>query len=306
MDGTFMNQVKQCIEEKLHGEGQNEKRFIIFPFGNVGMQIKYILNHAYGIQEDYIIDNHLCRFNPGIKDISFLETIHCNDYYLILASINTDIYDSLKESIAKWFPNDRIIELPCMRNGYNKEKENWKTQIGRHSYGPLCRNHPFIASIGSFCSFAPGTDVVFNHEMRYITTSPIIYRGASEGGFTEFKYFKNLPYYIDGIQPHQEKLEQAKRIKIGNDVWLGQNVIITNYSDIGNGVIAGAGAVITKSVPDYAILAGIPARIIGFRYSEDEIACLNRISWWDWTDKEIAERYDDLYLPVQEFIKKYI
>lgn len=89
-------------------------------------------------------------------------------------------------------------------------------------------------------------------------------------------------------------------------MWLGQNVIITNYSDIGNGVIAGAGAVITKSVPDYAILAGIPARIIGFRYSEDEIACLNRISWWDWTDKEIAERYDDLYLPVQEFIKKYI
>ena len=70
-------------------------------------------------------------------------------------------------------------------------------------------------------------------------------------------------------------------------------------------MIAGAGAVITKDAPDYAILAGVPARIIGYRYSREEIACLNRISWWDWTDEEIAERYDDLYLPVQEFIKKY-
>ncbi len=305
MDGTFVNQVKQCIEEKLRGGGQNEIRFIIYPFGDIGMRIKYILNHAYGIQEDYIIDNHLCMFNPAMKDVSFLDFIHCDDYYLILASVNSDVYDDLKRSVTKWFQDDRIIELPSMRAGNNQESENWKTEIGRHSYGPLCRNHPFIASIGSFCSFAPGTDVVFNHEMRYITTSPIIYRGASEGEFIEFEQFRDLPYYIDGIQPHRDKLERAQKIKIGNDVWLGQNVIITNYSNIGNGVIAGAGAVITKDAPDYAILAGVPARIIGYRYSREEIACLNRISWWDWTDEEIAERYDDLYLPVQEFIKKY-
>ncbi len=101
MDGTFVNQVKQCIEEKLRGGGQNEIRFIIYPFGDIGMRIKYILNHAYGIQEDYIIDNHLCMFNPAMKDVSFLDSIHCDDYYLILASVNSDVYDDLKRSVTK-------------------------------------------------------------------------------------------------------------------------------------------------------------------------------------------------------------
>lgn len=101
-------------------------------------------------------------------------------------------------------------------------------------------------------------------------------------------------------------MKQFKRIRIGNDVWLGHNVLITNYSNIGNGVIAGAGSVITKDVPDYAIVAGVPARIIRYRYTKEEINCMNQIAWWNWSDQEIRERYDDFYLPVQEFIRKYI
>lgn len=86
----------------------------------------------------------------------------------------------------------------------------------------------------------------------------------------------------------------------------GKNVTVTNYANIGNGVIAGAGSVITKDVPDYAVVVGAPARIIRFRYSPSQIECLNKIAWWDWTDDEIRERYDDFYLPVDEFIKKYL
>lgn len=72
------------------------------------------------------------------------------------------------------------------------------------------------------------------------------------------------------------------RSRIGNDVWLGRNVIVTNYANIGNGVIAGAGTIITKDVPDYAFVVGAPARIIRYRYSPEEIAALNKIAWWDW------------------------
>ena len=97
-----------------------------------------------------------------------------------------------------------------------------------------------------------------------------------------------------------------KRITIGNDVWLGMNVIITNYANIGNGVIAGAGSVITRDVPDYAVVAGVPARIIRYRYEKTRIEALNQIAWWDWTDDEIRERYDDFYLPIDDFIKKYL
>ena len=96
-----------------------------------------------------------------------------------------------------------------------------------------------------------------------------------------------------------------KKILIGNDVWLGRNVLITNGSNIGNGVIAGAGAVITKDVPDYAVVVGVPARIIRYRYEPDEIAALNRIAWWDWPDEKIRKNYNDFYLDIKEFIKKY-
>ena len=99
---------------------------------------------------------------------------------------------------------------------------------------------------------------------------------------------------------------KGERITIGNDVWLGRNVIITNGSNIGNGVIAGAGAVITKDVPDYAIVAGVPARILRFRFEPDQIESLNKIKWWDWSDDKIRENYDDFYLPVDEFIRKHM
>lgn len=99
--------------------------------------------------------------------------------------------------------------------------------------------------------------------------------------------------------------EKVRRIKIGNDVWLGKNVIITNGANIGNGVIAGAGSIITKDVPDYAVVVGAPARIIRYRYTAEQIESLNKIQWWNWSDEEIRERFNDFYLPIDEFIKKY-
>ena len=62
---------------------------------------------------------------------------------------------------------------------------------------------------------------------------------------------------------------------------------------------------ITKDVPDYAVVAGVPARIIRYRYTPKQINELNQIAWWNWTDDEIRDRYDDFYLPVDEFIEKY-
>lgn len=88
-------------------------------------------------------------------------------------------------------------------------------------------------------------------------------------------------------------------------MWLGKNVIITNGANIGNGVIAGAGAVITKDIPDYAVVVGAPARIIRYRYTKEQIESLNRIQWWNWSDDKIRERYDDFYLSVDLFIDKY-
>lgn len=225
---------------------------------------------------------------------------------LFLASTNPDIYGDLKESALKYFTQENIIELESMIQVRNPEVPRYQTRIGRHSYGPICCNHPFIKSIGSFCSFAIGVDFVENHEFRYVTTHPIIYEGKGIEGYEySLNAYCDCDWYMPGIEPKSEYVKKQRRAVIGNDVWLGRNVIVTNSANIGNGVIAAAGAVITKDVPDYAVVAGMPARIMRYRYSQEQIEALNKIAWWDWTDDEIRERFDDFYLPIDKFIDKY-
>ena len=170
--------------------------------------------------------------------------------------------------------------------------------MGKYSNGPLCLSE-HVESIGAFCSFAVGTCAHQNHAMDCITTHGIIYNGLPD-----YHAANKTKWYLLGIEPHGKGAKNNKVI-IGNDVWLGKNVIITNGAKIGDGVIAGAGAVITQDVPDYAIVGGVPAKILRYRYTPEQIEALKRIQWWNWSDDEIRERYEDLYLPIEVFVEKY-
>ena len=190
-----------------------------------------------------------------------------------------------------------------MSSGGTLDKK-WGTLCGKYSYGPLC-DHRYVESVGSFTSIAYGCCVVGNHAVDMLSTHDFLTAGCDDpAGEQNYERFKGKPWYFEGITPHG-KPTKRKKVKIGNDVWLGRNVLITNGADIGNGVIAGAGAVITKDVPDYAIVAGVPARIIRYRYSKRQIEALNQIQWWNWPDEKIRDNYEDFYLDVDEFIKKY-
>lgn len=79
-----------------------------------------------------------------------------------------------------------------------------------------------------------------------------------------------------------ESCENKAKTTIGNDVWIGNGAIIINGVSVGDGAVIGAGAVVTKDVPPYAIVAGVPARIIKMRFSEDCIERLGKIQWWNW------------------------
>ena len=74
---------------------------------------------------------------------------------------------------------------------------------------------------------------------------------------------------------------------IGSDVWFGDQVLMLSGIRVGHGVIAGTGAVITKDVPDYAIIGGNPARVLRYRFTEEQIAALLEIAWWDWPEEEV-------------------
>nr|WP_310589353.1 CatB-related O-acetyltransferase [Dyadobacter sp. CY327] len=78
-------------------------------------------------------------------------------------------------------------------------------------------------------------------------------------------------------------------IVIGHDVWIGYDATIMPGIKVGNGAIIATKAVVTKDVPDYAVVGGNPAQIIRMRYDQDAVERLNRIAWWNWSAQKITE-----------------
>ena len=93
---------------------------------------------------------------------------------------------------------------------------------------------------------------------------------------------------------------KVKSAHIGHDTWIGHGAIIQPGVTVGDGAIVGSGAIVTKDVPPYAIVVGVPAKVIKYRFSEETIAALQRISWWDWSYETIKERMDDFHVDIAE------
>lgn len=168
--------------------------------------------------------------------------------------------------------------------------KNLPCKIGVHSY---CDNTLFVASpdtvIGDYCSIAGNVIIgAGNHPMQFLSTSP-------------FFYMKFL-----GWRPNDEIDCKLPPCTIGNDVWIGDKVFIKAGVNIGNGAVLAAGAVVVKDVPPYAIVGGVPAKIIRYRFTEKQIAYLEQYKWWD-LDPDIIKQipYKDINQAIN-FLKKHI
>lgn len=288
---TDYQKIRKAIEEYLSGGG--DKGFLIYPFGEYGIMAKRILNECFGIQESYLVDNRLAQYNRNIKTVSDLREMDRSDYVILLTCANPDSYESVRKEIACLFRKDQIIDPFAKKTNLADEK---MPTVGKYSYdcnGNILENH-LVESIGAFCCFAAGSTAVVNHALSAISIHDFLYNGYSDG----------IGYFA-GVK-HRPEIRKIKKSHIGSDVWLGHNVIITNGADIGNGVIAAAGAVITKDVPDYAVVGGVPAHIIRYRFTPRQIEALNRIKWWNWSDEKIRKCYDDFFLDTDEFIARHI
>lgn len=141
-----------------------------------------------------------------------------------------------------------------------------------HNGNFMVKGRGGILEIGSFCAIGEGVKVILaNHYYDYPAIEFDFYK----------KYFGKYPY----------AMEKRKNV-IENDVWIGDNVMIMPEVKVGTGAILGAGAIVTKDVPPYAIVAGNPARIIKYRFDEETIQELLASKWWEWDDETIKANSD--------------
>lgn len=175
---------------------------------------------------------------------------------------------------------------------FRKDKHKKQTCIiGKYSYhGDGFRVINPKTVIGRYCSLGRCIQLGVNwHDSDLLTTSPVVnirIPGQTIDELKEFPVIENQTFIeFQNNKPQPEKL---KPINIGNDVWIGNNVIIFGGLTIGDGAIIGAGAIVTHDVPPYAIVVGVPAKVLRYRFDEKTVADLLKLQWWNLPESVIA------------------
>lgn len=177
--------------------------------------------------------------------------------------INSDVYAE---------KYSRFHEKNLTASGYLK--------IGAFSYmapGVLLEN----TVVGRYCSIAMGVRLMgVDHPIDRVTTSTWTY-GQKVNDYM-------LKDFCVSINQNRDLNIASNKTVIGNDVWIGENALLKRGITIGNGAIIGANAVVTKSVPPYAVVAGNPSRIIKYRFHEEIITGLLSTDWWNLNPSDLA------------------
>ena len=201
----------------------------------------------------------------------------------------------LKKFICNLIPNRKLRREARTRLVFehNQAVLRRKYKIGYYSY---VGKDVYVANkettIGKYCSIARNACIgTTQHPTNFLSTHPVFY--------LDMRYGPDLPpecrCKFDKVKPP---------CRIGNDVWIGVNAVIMDGITVGDGAVVAAGAVVTKDVPPYAIVGGVPAKLIRYRFSPEIIKALLELRWWDLPIEKIKHLpFDDVPRCVEELRK---
>jgi len=149
------------------------------------------------------------------------------------------------------------------------------------------------ATVGKFCSIAAHTRInPGNHPLERVALNHFTYRSSAYG-----------------LGEDDADLFQWRRdhhVKLGHDVWIGHGAILLPGVNVGTGAAIGAGAVVSRDVARFAIVVGVPGRVLRHRFAPEIIAALERIAWWDWPHDRLGEGMDDFRaMAAEDFCRKH-
>lgn len=188
-------------------------------------------------------------------------------------------------------------DLECEGMNVFHKNVTFRGKIGYGSY--IGEGSRLNAVIGRYCSISSDVKTISGTHPTYgfVSTHPAFFSTNKQAGFT---YVSENCFREDIFADDEMHL-----VIIGNDVWIGSNVLLLPGISIGDGAIIAAGAVVTKDIEPYSIVGGVPAKEIRKRCSEEKIKKLIQLKWWNWEEKTIAKKIE-LFWDIDKFLSNEV
>ena len=166
-----------------------------------------------------------------------------------------------------------------------------ESSLGDYSY-LMERCDIIYTGIGKFTNIASDVRInPGNHPMEWVSQHHFLYRCRMYG----FRDEDNSAFF---------EWRRRQRVTIGHDCWIGHKAIILPGVTIGNGAVVAAGAVVTRDVAPYSVVAGVPAKVVSKRFPKQIWETLEATEWWDWDHETLKSRMDDFY-DIRKFLQLY-